>query len=214
MKTRDRILQISRQLFNDEGEADQSAVDIANALDISPGNLYYHFKGKDAIIHALFDEFEEEMMIVLRGSRGRITSIEDSWVYTYILLEEIYDFRFFYRNLGALLGRYPDLARRFQFLLKEKRKAIASQLEDLQTASVLSISPALYDMLTDHMLSVATFWLSMDQIEQRNLPPAHLIHRTVYQLITLIVPYMGKEGFEAMQTITSYYEEAIARIDA
>ncbi len=211
MKTRDRILLVSRRLFNEEGEAEQSAVDIANTLEISPGNLYYHFKGKDAIIHALFDEFENEMMIILRGSLGGINSIEDSWVYTYILLEEIYDFRFFYCNLGALLDRYPDLARRFRFLLNEKRKAIAAQLEGLQSAEVISLDPALGDILTEQMLSTATFWLSMDQIEQRGLGPAHLIHRTVYQIVTLIVPYMGEAGFGALRAITAYYEDAIAR---
>mgnify|MGYP006189992069 CR=1 FL=1 len=50
MKTRDRILEVSLLLFNEEGESGLSSVDIANALEISPGNLYYHFKGKDAII--------------------------------------------------------------------------------------------------------------------------------------------------------------------
>ena len=75
MKTRDRILHVSLLLFNEEGEAPQTAVDISNALDISPGNLYYHFKGKDAIIHALFDRFEDEMRIILKGSRGRVASL-------------------------------------------------------------------------------------------------------------------------------------------
>lgn len=211
MKTRDRILQTSRTLFNEEGEADQSAVDIANELGISPGNLYYHFKGKDAIIHALFDEFEEEMMVILRGSRGTITSIGDSWVYTYILLEEIYDFRFFYRNLGVLLDRYPDLTRRFRVLLSEKRKTIAEQIGGLEEAGVLAIPPALGESLIDQMLSTLTFWLSMDQIEGGELPPAHLIHRTVYQIMTLIVPYMGKSGLGVLQAMTAYYEDAIDR---
>ena len=75
MKTRDRILQVSLLLFNDEGEAPQTAVDISNALEISPGNLYYHFKGKDAIIRALYSAFEDEMRIILRGSKGGVTSI-------------------------------------------------------------------------------------------------------------------------------------------
>ena len=141
MKTRDRILHVSLLLFNEEGEAQQTAVDISNALDISPGNLYYHFKGKDAIIHALFDRFEDEMRIILSGSRGRITSLEDSWVYLYIILEEIYDFRFFYRDLGLLLDRYPDLAKRFRSLLSRMRTALVGVLDELTAGSVLRLDP-------------------------------------------------------------------------
>jgi len=45
LKTADRILETACALFNEEGEHNVSASDIAIALDISPGNLYYHFKG-------------------------------------------------------------------------------------------------------------------------------------------------------------------------
>jgi len=211
MKTRDRILHTSRQLFNEEGEADQSALDIANALGISPGNLYYHFKGKDAIIHALFDEFEEEMMIIFRGSHGALNTIEDGWVYAYIFLEEIYDFRFFYRNLGALLARYPDLAERFSRLLGEKRAAISAFIETLHALERVNVPPVLADTITEQMLSLATFWLSMDQIENRDLPARHLIHKTVYQMITLLVPYMGDQGLDMLERITSYYQKAIEK---
>ncbi|MEL8056328.1 MAG: TetR/AcrR family transcriptional regulator, partial [Pseudomonadota bacterium] len=74
MKTRDRILSAALDLFNEEGEAEITALDIANALEISPGHLYYHFKGKDALIQALFDNFEEEMRIILQGAQGLISS--------------------------------------------------------------------------------------------------------------------------------------------
>ncbi|MEL6377324.1 MAG: TetR/AcrR family transcriptional regulator [Pseudomonadota bacterium] len=210
MKTRDRILETALVLFNEEGEADQSAVDIANVLDMSPGNLYYHFRGKDAIIRALFDGFEDEMLTILNGSRGAISSIEDNWVYTYILLEEIYDFRFFYRNLGAVLERYPDLARRFRALLSAKRDAISDILSGLQGQDLIHLNPLLMDMLTDQLLKVATFWLSFDQIEGADVPPAHLIHKTVYQMMVLVVPYMGESGLSVLRVMTDRYQSAIS----
>ena len=207
MKTRDRILHVSLLLFNEEGEAQQTAVDISNALGISPGNLYYHFKGKDAIIRALFETFEEEMRVILRGSRGRVTSIEDNWVYLYIILEEIYDFRFFYRNLGVLLGRYPDLASRFRSLVAEQRTTILNVLDDLTKASVLTIDPRLSEALTDQIMMNLTFWLEADSMNRKEHDGAALIHRTVFQVMCLIVPYMGEAGFDALSRMVRHYEE-------
>ena len=206
MKTRDRILHVSLLLFNEEGEAQQTAVDISNALEISPGNLYYHFKGKDAIIRVLFDGFEEEMRVILRGARGRVTSIEDNWVYIYILLEEIYDFRFFYRNLGVLLDRYPDLAVRFRTLVAEQRATIANVLDDLIKAGVLTIDPRLREALTDQIMMNLTFWLEADTLNRQARDGARLIHKTVFQVMCLIVPYLGETGFDALSRMIDHYE--------
>ncbi len=206
MKTRDRILHVSLLLFNEEGEAQQTAVDISNALDISPGNLYYHFKGKDAIIRALFDRFEEEMRIILRGSKGGVASIEDNWVYIYIILEEIYDFRFFYRNLGVLLDRYPDLASRFRAIVAEQRTTILRVLDDLAAARVLTVDPRLRQTLADQIMMTLTFWLEADAMNRDDNDGATLIHRTVFQVMCLIVPYMGGAGFDALSRMIEHYE--------
>jgi len=60
-KTKEKILATSLALFNHEGEAQVSAVDVASVIGISPGNLYYHYKGKDEIIAALFEDFDAEI---------------------------------------------------------------------------------------------------------------------------------------------------------
>lgn len=210
MKTRDRILRTALALFNEEGEVDQTAVDLANVLEISPGNLYYHFKGKDAIISVLFDNFETELRMILGGSDGAISNMEDQWVFIYILLEEIYDFRFFYRDLGVLLARYPELGSRFRGLLKEKRKTIERLLDHLSSTQIIHIDPVLAGLLTDQILATLTYWLSLDQIEGTDLPPAHLIHRTVFQTMAMIVPYMGDDGADMLERMLNHYEQAIA----
>ncbi|MBU1288287.1 MAG: TetR/AcrR family transcriptional regulator [Alphaproteobacteria bacterium] len=209
MKTRDRILQVSLLLFNEEGEAPQTAVDISNALDISPGNLYYHFKGKDAIIRSLFSAFEDEMRVILRGSKGGVNSIEDNWVYLYIILEEIYDFRFFYRDLGVLLDRYPDLAVRFRALVSEKRQTVTRVLEDLAESDVLRLDPRLKTALTDQIMMTVTFWLANDSIGNSQHDGPALIHTTVFQVMCLIVPYMGEAGFGALSHMIDHYESVM-----
>ena len=97
-KTKDKILRTALGLFNNEGESEVSAVDIASVMGISPGNLYYHYKGKDEIISALFADFEVEIKQVLTSPISAPLKLEDNWVYLYIIFEEIFDFRFFYKN--------------------------------------------------------------------------------------------------------------------
>ena len=209
MKTRDRILDVSLELFNAEGEAKQTAVDIANALDMSPGNLYYHFKGKEPIIEALFERFEEEMKIILGGSHGAVTSIEDNWVFIYIVLEEIYDFRFFYRNVGDMMERYPGLAARFRKILALKRQAIENVLTQLEKQDLLEIDRRLLCAVIQQMLSTLTFWLSHDLIEAGDRDGPVLIHDTVLQFMLLVVPYMGPVGADVLDGMLDRHRDLV-----
>ncbi|VAV87285.1 Transcriptional regulator, AcrR family, partial [hydrothermal vent metagenome] len=211
MSTKARILSASLALLNEEGEANVSAVDIANALDISPGNLYYHFKGKEAIIPALFADFEEEMLMILHASPKDIRAIEDQWIFAYIVLEEIWDFRFFYRNLDSILGRYPALAPKFKRLLQAKRKAIKANLQNLMKSGYLHIEPVLLDAMVEQMLLSFTYWLNLQELENRTGSAKHAIHQTVFQIMTLSVPYMGENGFAALQSMTRLLDENLNR---
>src|SRR6478609_230339 len=54
-RTAERILELTLDLFNRFGEPNVSTTLIAAELGISPGNLYYHYPAKDALIHTLFE---------------------------------------------------------------------------------------------------------------------------------------------------------------
>ena len=114
---KDRILAGALDLFNEEGAASASAVDIASALGISPGHLYYHFKGKAEIVAALFDVYESELALVLEAACGEMESanagVETMAVHVHILMEEAHDVRFLFREAGALTALFPGLADRY-----------------------------------------------------------------------------------------------------
>jgi AcrR family transcriptional regulator len=53
--TRDRIVEAADGLFYRRGYEHTSFSDIADAVQISRGNFYYHFKSKDEILDAVID---------------------------------------------------------------------------------------------------------------------------------------------------------------
>ena len=51
VSTKEAIVITAIELFNEKGTAAVSTNRIAEAMGISPGNLYYHFRNKEEIIH-------------------------------------------------------------------------------------------------------------------------------------------------------------------
>ncbi|MEM0954494.1 MAG: TetR/AcrR family transcriptional regulator [Pseudomonadota bacterium] len=210
MKTRDRILHMSLALFNEEGETHTTTVDISNELDISPGNLYYHFRGKDVIIAELFEQYERGLSEILSAPLNRPLSVEDNWFYLYVVFEEMYNYRFLYRNLSDLLDRYPDLKKRFRRLLKLKRAAIAAVWETLSREAVVSTTEDEATALVDNMVLLLNYWLNYDHLQHDERAPALIIHQGVYQLMSMIAPYLGEQQRSFYEQVCEIYHGIIA----
>ena len=193
-KTKQKILATSLGLFNNEGEGLVSSVDIASVMGISPGNLYYHYKGKDEIIAALFDDFEEEIRMVLSAPIKEPLQIEDNWVYLYIIFEEIYDFRFFYRNLSQLITRIPDLAPRFARILALKERTAVAFLAPIEESGIIIFEPGEKDALASRLAQHFTFWLQYHDLRHGTSATAKsLIDQGVFNSLIQIAPYANPE---------------------
>ena len=100
--TRTRILVSSLLLFNENGEPNTTTNEIADEVDISPGNLYYHFHKKSHLVDALLLEFHADARQVLRPPESQQASLDDFWVFLHHLLELTSAYRFLLRDMESL----------------------------------------------------------------------------------------------------------------
>ncbi len=189
MDTKARILETALELFNTEGAGALSAMDIAAALEISPGHLYYHFKGKPEILAALTLAYQGEVEMVLVSAvsacRGEGATLENLWTHVHILVEEAWDARFLYREAGALALRYPDLAARIRCIAAAEREALRTMLTALVKAGVLAAQPEVIDGLSRLMTTGIGFHAIELELEGDPGPPRELIARAAAQIMLL-----------------------------
>ncbi len=112
MKTKDKILFTSKELFNLYSANRITTNHIAAELGISPGNLYYHFKNKEEIVRHIWYQQTVELNSIWKTPGFTETEIVIAAVF-YQLFEIFYDYRFFYRELPILLDRDPILRKEY-----------------------------------------------------------------------------------------------------
>ncbi len=206
MKTRDRILQCSLELFNEEGEPNVTTLHVATELDISPGNLYYHFKGKDSIIAELFSDFETEL------SELQITQLPDDspllnmWAYLQLSFETMARYLFLFRDVADLLTRYPALQRRFNIILGKQRKSLLLLCSALNQESELLAGEEDVAALVEHMTMTMTFWLNYQRIRAARMDRFQPdLADCAYQVVSLLVPYLAEDSKEDVKLLAKGY---------
>lgn len=186
MKTRDRILQCAKALFNEKGEAQVSTLEIANELGISPGNLYYHFHGKEPIILELFSQFREDLAPLLAPPADIELSLDDYWVFLSLLTERIAQYRFLFQDLASLAQRLPKLGKNVRNWLNHFKRSLALLLAQLHAKGWLTSDTLALGTLVE--LISLTLLYSLDY--QRVVTNHAQVRITVYQVMMLVTPHL------------------------
>jgi len=213
-RTRERILQTSLALFNANGETNVTTGHIADELNISPGNLYYHFRNKDEIIHHLFADFEKAIDVAPGEIGDAANAMEDMWLYLHLMFECIWEYRFLYRNLDDLVMRDTRLRSHFNIIIGHKREAFMALCEALVNAKAMRASADEIRALADNILVVATYWLNFEHLRARPAgkfaaepdPEQHL-SRGVFQVMSLLKPFLLGSAREHLQHLMESYAE-------
>ncbi len=209
-RTRERILELSLRLFNEFGEPNVNTTVIAEEMNISPGNLYYHFRNKDDIINCIFQQFEREIDRLLTVPTDRTANVEDAWLFLHVLFELIWKYRFFYRDLNNLLINNRTLELRFKSLLAQKVRTARWLVDGLAALGSLRASRAEMEALATNMVVVATYWLSYQYVmNPRRFSEPAVVGRSVslgcYQVMALTAPYLSGDARRLFERLAGEY---------
>ena len=205
-RTRERILETSLVLFNEFGEPNVTTQLISDELGISPGNLYYHFRSKDEIIETVFADFVRDIDTTLGAPELRLPDVEDLWLFLHLLFENIWRYRFLYRDLNELLSRNRMLEMQFKRIMAHKVKTAALICDWFVSADLMRAIKAEIQMFAVNLVVLATYWLSFEFVRDARRPiDGEALARGAYQAMSLVAPYMSGDSRAWFEELSKAY---------
>ena len=203
-QTRQRILDASLAMFNAQGEPNVTTNHIADELEISPGNLYYHFRNKDDIIEHLFGRYEERMDEALAAPSGRLPELEDIWLQLHLVFECIWDYRFLYRDLVEIVARNRRLRMRFARILKRADERAHLVMRGLSQAGIMRGTADELEAASTNVLVLSTFWLNYAAV-RGDKDEQQAIRQGIIQVMMLLAPFLRDAERVHLNTLIQAY---------
>ncbi len=211
LKTRERIILASLDLFNAQGERNVTTNHIAADLTISPGNLYYHFRNKTDIIYEIFLQYELLVNHYLYVPKDRVLGLDDLLFYLESVFDGLWSYRFFHRDLEFLLDCDERLRcdyRNFTLNCLGKMEQILSSLQksgiikDMDQHHVTSMALNVWLVVTNWMAFLKTAYAGEENIQIRK----EMLKQGIYQVLAFTLPYLNESYQEDVRIRQKKYK--------
>jgi len=204
-KTKDRILQISLQLFNERGERSVTTNHIAAELGINPGNLYYHFRNKQEIIKELAQQYQAETLEMLSLPTDRPLNANDKISYFQVLSNQLWAYRFIHRDVYHLVENNEDFRKiypRFAGQVMQQGQRIYRAFVD---AGLMKMTDSEIEALIINLWIVLTNWTNFlymsGHISDNNRLEEKWVWQALRQMVFLEGPYLMGESRQTYEQL-------------
>jgi AcrR family transcriptional regulator len=214
MKTRDRIIQASLELFNEQGERSITTNHIAAHLKISPGNLYYHFRNKEDIIRCIFSLYETHLESGFQPYDGAEVDVELLIGYFDAMFYTLWQFRFMYANLADILERDDELKRRY---LKAQQQVLSRSslvLRKLNQDGFIQVAEDEVVALADTIKMIVSFWIGykLTQSSIATITKASL-YEGVLRVLMIFKAYATPSSMATFNRLEEHYQSLARQED-
>jgi AcrR family transcriptional regulator len=216
MKTRDKIIQASIALFNDQGERNVTTNHIAAHLGISPGNLYYHFRNKEDIILSIYEEYARNLLLdTFPKVTEDVKPLDAIILYMDAVFQMMMKFRFFYSNLPVLLDKNPCLREKYVEVQHSIAERVSELLVSLRSANIINFEDEELADIVSILRIINTFWLSFHQTQNIETEiNDSVFYQGVLKILVILRPYTTErampELIKAREMYQQRYQSALA----
>lgn len=205
LKTKDRILQISLQLFNERGERSVTTNHIAAELGISPGNLYYHFRNKQEIIKELMEQYQHETLELLALPEDRPVNTNDKIRYFQVLSSQLWAYRFLHRDVYHLVENNEDFRKVYPRFAGKVMQQGQKIYQAFVTAGLMQMTESEIEALIINLWIVLTNWTNFLYMSGHLKDSNHLDEKWVWQALRQMVflegPYLRGESRQTYERL-------------
>jgi AcrR family transcriptional regulator len=202
MKTKEKILETARILFNTHGISAISSKSIAEEMGISYGNLCYHFPKKDDIILQLYLNMQKNVEQQFKNIKEEVINLEFMLSRLKILFEEIYKYKFIYLGITKVV-------RHFDHIKKHAQEQFDQRWNILDTISSFLIANGYMkafkddkqkNMLIHALLMVSNSWISDAEVFYKG-KDSEKIDYYMQVFFNLVRPTLTEKGLEGFKKV-------------
>lgn len=200
--TAERILEHARRAFNVRGVAAVGMREIARDLDLSPGNLSYHFSTKDDLVVALVRRGHAANNALV--SPPALASFADVDVVIRSIMRRDLENRWLMRDYPSLLVAIPELRKMHGPMQAAREARVDGLLARLLEVGL--IAPRTVQRhraeLRQQLFTQVFFWLPSAIVSAPSRDPAKSLDAHARATLALFLPFCTAAGRRQIEALT------------
>jgi AcrR family transcriptional regulator len=197
-----RILDHARRAFNERGLAAVGIREIARKLELSPGNVSYHFPTKEALVAALIEEGHAANNALVAAPEGRLDFGSVDRIIRTIMRRDLEN-QWLMRDCVGLLTALPSLRslhQRMQRAREARVDSIVARLIDARLLDGKRTARAL-PQLRQQLLTQVFFWLPAAIVAAPDRDPAERLDGHARAALALFLAYCTPSARRQLEAV-------------
>ncbi|WP_295119393.1 TetR/AcrR family transcriptional regulator [uncultured Chitinophaga sp.] len=193
MTTQEKILDTAIKLYNTHGISKITSRHIAAEMDISPGNLHYHFKHTEDIIKALYDRLVGEYNTFFRELElTEDVSFADLTNFAQASFKITTRYRIFFRSGVDIVMQIPAIRDNLHEIVTKRKTQLGFIFERLVHKGIFrnDLPPHIWPILVEQLFIIGDFWWAHNEITER-LKGAKASAKYMELIEGLFTPYLA-----------------------